>query len=113
MKRAILFFSFVFVHAITAAAPFVVTDPVDPATTHCGVLLNVAPKLIVPVTTAGGVKNCRYDLATLASGSHTITMTAIVEKTANNTGAESAPSSPLAFSKPGVPAVPAGLALSP
>lgn len=99
--------------ANATAAPFVVSDPVHPSTTHCGVTLNATPKITVPVTVTGTVKNCQYDLANLASGSHSITMTAIVEKTATNTGAESAQSPPLAFSKPAAPAVPGGLALSP
>lgn len=101
------------ISTIATAAPFVVSNPVDPATTHCGVTLNATPKITVPVTVTGTVKTCQYDLANLASGSHSITMTAIVEKTATNTGAESAQSLPLAFSKPAAPAVPGGLALSP
>lgn len=112
MKRPLIFLAAMFA-ATAFAAPFVVSNPVDPATTHCGVTLNATPKITVPVTVTGTVKTCQYDLANLASGSHSITMTAIVEKTATNTGAESAQSPPLAFAKPAAPAVPGGLALSP
>lgn len=113
MKKTLLALAAAVFAAAVTAAPFVVSDPVHPSTTHCGVTLNAAPKVIVPVNVTGTVKTCQYDLANLASGSHSITMTAIVEKTATNTGAESAQSPPLAFSKPAAPAVPAGLALSP
>lgn len=95
------------------AAPFVVSDPVDPATAQCGVLLDAAPKVIITVTVAAGVKTCKYDLATLASGSHSIRMTAITLNDPVWGSQESAPSVPLAFSKPAVPAPPASLVLSP
>lgn len=113
MKRLLVFIGALLFAAAVHAAPFVVSDPVDPATTHCGVFLNAAAKVTVPVTVTATVKTCQYDLANLASGSHTIAMTALVAKTATNTGAESAKSSPLAFSKPDAPAAPAGLGLSP
>lgn len=95
------------------AAPFVTSDPVDTGTTSCGVFMDAAPKVVVPVAIVGGVKVCQYDLATLSSGSHTIQMTAIIAATATNTGGESAKSLPLAFIKQVAPAAPAGLGLSP
>lgn len=94
------------------AAPFVVSDPVDPATTQCGVFLNAAPKVTIPVTVTSGVKTCKYDLATLASGTHSIRMTAITVNDPIWGSQESAQSLPLAFSKPGAPVAPGGLVLS-
>lgn len=100
-------------HCCASAAPFVITDPVDPATTQCGVFLDAAAKQVIPVTVSGTSKICKYDLATLASGSHTVQMTAITVNDPVWGSRESAKSTPLAFTKPDVPAPPASLGLSP
>ena len=110
MKKLLAILAFV---PSAYAAPFVVSDPVDPATTQCGVFLNAAPKVTVPVTVTAGVKTCKYDLATLASGTHTVKMTAITINDPVWGSQESAQSAPLAFSRPGVPVAPVGLGLSP
>lgn len=110
MKRLLLLLLIPVAHA----APFVVTDPVDPATTQCGVFLDAAPKVTIPVTVTAGVKTCKYDLASIGIGMHTVQMTAITVNDPVWGTKESAKSSPpLSFSKPDVPVAPAGLVLAP
>lgn len=96
------------------AAPFVESDPVDSGTSQCGVFLDANAKLVIPVNVnAAGQKTCKYDLATLATGSHTIAMTVIIPASANNTGGESLKSLPFTFIKQAAPAAPGNLGLTP
>lgn len=62
---------------LSALAAKVVSDPVDPRVTHCGVVLNTAAKVLVPVTVSGANKICSYDVSNVSEGSHMISMTAI------------------------------------
>ena len=97
-----------------ASAVSIVSDAVDPATSQCGVFMDALPKVTVPVTVQGATKICKYDLApTFAPGTHTVTMTAITVNDPVWGNAESAKSTPLVFTKPGVPAAPGNLGLSP
>lgn len=85
-----------------SAAPFLVAD-VTAAATQCGVVIDGGGKVLVP---AAGLQ-CKYDLAMVAVGTHSATMTAL------NDWSESVPSPPFAFSRPAVPAVPGNVRLSP
>ena len=97
----------------TAFAAKVVSDPVDPAVTHCGFFLDGAPKATVPVNVVGAVKNCELTLAdTLANGAHTVTATAIINDPVWGVK-ESPQTPPLSFVKPAAPATPAGVRLAP
>lgn len=108
-----LLLALLLVPATALAAPFVVSDPVDPSVTHCGVFLDSAAKQTIPVTVQGANKICQFDLsATLASGQHTVRMTSIVVDPIFGS-LESPQSLPLAFAKPAVPSIPAGLKLAP
>ena len=98
--------------ATALSAPFVVSDPVDPAATHCGVFMDSQPKATVTVTPDTGGNICKFDLAGIASGSHTVQMTAIINDPLWGVQ-ESPKSSPLTFARPGVPATPAGPRLTP
>jgi len=99
------------------AGPFLVSDPLPtltPPITHCGVYLDTAAKVVVPValTAPTGPSICRYDLSGIASGNHTVNVTAIRIDPIWGT-VESGNSSPLAFVRPGIPPAPSGLTLSP
>ena len=91
-----------------SAAPFLEADVVA-GVAQCGVFMDAAPKVLVP---AAALK-CRYDLAGLAAGPHSVTMTALSVADPIWGTQESGPSSPLAFSRPGAPASPSGLVLKP
>lgn len=97
-------------------APFIVSA--DFATTgtqptHCGLFLDAAPKVEVPVVSqTSGAKFCKFDIAAVATGSHTVTATAIAKDTVWGT-LESVKSSPFTFTRPGIPAVPSGFGVDP
>jgi hypothetical protein len=96
-------------------APFVISDPLTSGVTQCGVFLDSIPKVTIPVTavtvpTVGNI--CRFDIGTVTSGPHSITMTAIAVDPVF--GSQESPQSvPLAFTKPAVPTVPSNLKLTP
>lgn len=106
MKRLILLALFIVQPAF--AAPFVVADVVA-GVASCGVYLDTNAKVVVPATGT----TCRYDLAGLPSGSHVVKLTAITVADPIWGTQESVESAPLPFVKPGVPAAPSGLTLTP
>lgn len=98
------------------AGPFVVSDPLASGTTSCGVFLDAAGKVTIAVVpaTAPAVGNiCKFDVSGVSTGSHTIQMTAIAVNDPVWGSQESAKSSPLVFVRPGTPAAPTGLLLTP
>ena len=95
------------------AAPFVVSDVLAAGVTQCGIYLDAVPKVVISVTAVTGGNICKHDLAGITSGAHTVRFTAITVNDPIWGSQESAQSSPLSFSKPGLPAAPAGLALQP
>lgn len=101
---------------IAQAAPFVRADNYPaastPKPTHCGVLLDSAPKVQIPITSEAGNIYCKYDLSGVSNGNHSIKMTHILIDQIWGT-LESAESNPLAFVKPAQPSLPAGLQLIP
>jgi hypothetical protein len=110
MKR--LFGVLLFCAIPAHAAPFVVSDTLAAGVTHCGVLLDAQPKQIVAVTVEAGGSICKFNLAGISVGSHNVRMTAQINDPIWGS-LESAESSPLTFVKPGVPATPGGLGLTP
>lgn len=90
------------------AAPFVIADVVA-GVGQCGVYLDATPRVLVPAV-AG---QCKYDLAGVSVGAHSVTMTAMTINDPIWGTQESAQSVPLAFSRPAGPAVPTGLVLIP
>lgn len=97
-------------------APFVVSDPLATGTSQCGVFLDAAAKITIPVfpATAPAVGNiCKFDVGSVSVGSHTIQMTAISVNDPVWGSQESGKSSPLVFVRPAAPAVPGGLQLTP
>ena len=95
-------------------APFLVSDPYagTPAPTHCGIYVDAAAKIEVPVVKDASGIYCKYDLSAVATGSHVVKATHIIKDALWGT-LESGVSSPLAFARPASPTGPAGLALSP
>ena len=89
------------------SAPFVVADVVS-GVTDCGVFLDGGAKVVIPATGT----ECRFDVANVSNGQHSITMTAIGNQSLWG-GEESAPSSPFVFVRPAPPTVPATLRLEP
>jgi hypothetical protein len=101
------------VAANALAAPFLVTDPLDPAATSCGVYMDAAAKVTIPVgLDATGKPICKYDLVSVAVGSHTVQLTAMDNDPIWGSR-ESAKSAPFAFSRPGTLPIPANSRLSP
>lgn len=94
------------------ASPFIVSDPVDPAVTHCGFKLDAAARADVPIAMSGPSKICRLDIAGVAVGSHTVNATAVAIDTVWGRR-ESPASTNFTFSVPTIPTVPAGLGLQP
>lgn len=102
------------------AAPFCVIKDVPAGATHCGIYMDAAPKVQVPVISVPVTAEyptgwiCKHDLANLPSGAHTCAGSAIIIADALWGGPlESPKSPPFAFTRPGVPAAPASLGLSP
>lgn len=98
---------------IAFAAPFVVTNPLDASTVSCGVFLDTAAKVTIPITAVTGGNICKFDIGTVSTGSHIIAMSAIAVNDPIWGSQESAKSVPLSFTRPGPPAVPTGLILQP
>lgn len=104
--------------SLARAAPFLITNPVTGTT--CTLYMDAVPGVTVPVVVASApaVGNmCQFDLAALAVGSHsaTVTTTALPDPVWGG-GGESVKSVPLAFVRPplsGLPAAPTGLRLTP
>ncbi len=94
--------------SVANAQPFLVAD-VTSGVTSCGVYMDAAPK----VTVAASGTQCKYDVAGIAAGSHTVKMTAITANDPIWGTQESAPSAPFTFARPATPAAPTGLVLSP
>ena len=111
MKRA-LYVLLVAAPLTASAAPFVVSDPLDPRATNCGILMDAAPKVVIPVVAEAGGNICKFDLAGISNGSHTVKMTAIANDPIWGSQ-ESAESVPLSFVRPAAPSVPGGLELQP
>lgn len=98
--------------ATALSAPFVVSDPVDPAATHCGVFMDAQAKVTVQVTPDVAGKICKFDLAGIANGPHTVQMTAIINDPV--WGVQESPKSlPLTFARPAAPVAPVGQRLTP
>ena len=102
--------------AAAQATPFVVSDPYPlastPQPTHCGVWLNAVPKAEIAVTAGPSGVYCKYDVGTVATGSHTIKMSHIYRNPVDPwADLESAQSNPFTFQRPDVPGAPTGAAL--
>lgn len=101
--------------AAMPAVGAVVEANVDPGVTSCGVFLDAAPKVTIPVTAPvppATQAKCRFDVQAVSTGAHNVRMTAIRDDPIWGT-LESAQSPPFAFAKPSAPSVPASPALVP
>ncbi len=90
------------VSALAWGAPFVVSDPTtDARVDTCSAYMDAVPGVTVPVTLATLPlvgKACKYDIAFVAVGAHSIAMT--FRNSADTTvWGESAKSSPLSFTR--------------
>lgn len=102
--------------SLANANPFVISDPLSPGVTQCGVLLDTNPKVTIPVTavvTPAPANICKFDIRAVTPGSHTIKMTAITVSDPVFGSQESATSLPLVFVVPTAPIAPSGLQLAP
>jgi hypothetical protein len=103
-----------FIPSAVTAAPFVASDPTAqiPAPTACGIYLDAMEKEVIAVATdPTGKPYCRYDLAKVTAGAHTVAATYIVTDPQWGTR-ESAKSSPFSFTAPSVPLPPSSLKLT-
>lgn len=112
MKR-LLFAVLLCLPVSALAAPFVVSDILPLGVTQCGVFVNAAPKVVIPVTAVTGGNICNFDVGAVGSGSHTIRMTSITVDDPLWGSQESVQSAPLSFVRPAAPSAPAGLQLAP
>jgi hypothetical protein len=96
----------------TIAAPFIVSDPLDPRATHCGWKMDAGTRTDVAAAMSGTDKICKLDLAGLAAGSHTVSATAVAVDPIWGR-LESAASANFTFAVPTMPTVPSGLKLAP
>ena len=114
MKRFV-FALFATVALTASAAPFVVSDPVDPRGTQCKLWVSGVVAGTVPVFDQGdGTKICKFDLANAAPGTYTVTASLIgVDSVLGMV--ESAQSLPLTFTLPlpVLPTAPTGLKVVP
>jgi hypothetical protein len=110
MKRLILALS-LFLVALPALALHIVAD-VDAIVTSCGVFLDALPKSTVPAAVIAGQNSCSYDASSLASGPHSIKMTAMYTDPIQG-AFESAQSAAFPFTKLAPPAVPTAIRLAP
>jgi hypothetical protein len=109
MRKLIAVLPFLFA-ASAQAAPHLYGN-VEDTVTHCGMVLDGAPKVTVEAI-AGNPKQCKFDLAGINTGPHTATMTAIIlDPVWGNQ--ESVPTAPFLFTKPATPTVPTSLLLAP
>ena len=99
--------------SLAYAAPSIVSDLVAPGTAQCGVYVDAQPKVTVPVTAITGGVICKFDVATISTGSHSVQMTAIAVNDPVWGSQESGKSVPLTFVRPAQPTVPVGLVLVP
>lgn len=94
----------------------IVSDPVVPGVSQCGILLDAAAEVKIPVTAlpAPATSNiCKFSVSGIPAGVHTIKMTSITVNDPVWGSQESAPSLPLTFTRPAAPSVPSGLQLVP
>ena len=98
--------------AAPAFAVSAVADLPDQTTTHCVLEMDGTWGADVPVVTVSGVRVCSFDVTGVASGAHSARAKA-VKNDAVWGRLESAPSAPLAFTKPSAPGVPSGIRLVP
>ena len=98
MKKLLLFIAML-VPAIAVAATTIVSDPLDPIATHCGIYMDAAARVASPV--GRDVNNkpiCSYVLpGTVTAGTHTVKATAMADA---NGALESVQSLPLSFVVP-------------
>jgi hypothetical protein len=92
------------------AAPFLISDPLHPATAFCGMKIDTGMKINDPVLITGTEKTCHYDLSGITVGTHSVTVTA-VPAIGDTVDRESDPSPVFTFTRPGIPIAPIGLAL--
>ena len=111
MKR-LLGLSLLLAATYASAAPFIVSDPLDPRATHCGWKFNAEARTDVPAALSGTNKICKVDLAGRAPGSYTINATAVAVDPVWGR-MESAPSANFTQAVPGTPGAPSGLVIVP
>ena len=112
MKRLVLAMAVMSMSTWAMSAPFVVSDPLDPRATHCGVFVDAAAKVTIPVAVEGTDKICKHDISAVSVGSHTIRMTTIANDPVWGSQ-ESVQSAPLSFVRPAGVIAPVGLELQP
>ena len=96
------------------AAPFVVSDPTTQIVTHCGLYLDAASPVDVPVVKTATGANCKFDINSVSTGVHTVKATFInIDPTWGRS--ESVTSAPFTFIRPASTMAnsPTGLAISP
>ena len=107
-----LIFVALFLSAAAQAAPYVVSDPLNPRATHCGWKIGDGERTDVLVHTMGADKICRIDVGSLPVGSHTVSATTVAIDPIWGRD-DSVPSANFTFAVPGSLSAPVGLGLRP
>jgi len=110
MKR-LLTLSLLLATTYAGAAPFIVSDPLDPRATHCGWQINGGERVNIPVALDGADKICKINMAGRSAGTYIVTATAV--DTDPTWGQESEPSDPFTLHVPGPLPSPSGLQVVP
>ena len=110
--RKILLLVLTLLSPAALSAPFVTSEPLESHVTHCGIFLDAAPKVVIPVVADVGGNICKFDVSGVSNGAHTIIGTAIVIDPVWGS-LESVESVPLDFVRPAQPATPGLLKLTP
>jgi hypothetical protein len=106
--------SLLLVTPVISAAPFVVSSPSTQTVTHCTLLLDAAPGVDVPVASDTTGKYCKFDMASLPTGDHTLTAKFVnIDPIWGRS--ESVTAVPLLFTRPAarLTTAPTGLLLAP
>jgi hypothetical protein len=109
MKRISALIALAFATSVQAQAPHLYGN-VEDVVTHCGMVLDGAPKITAPIV-PGTPKQCKFSVSAVSVGPHTVTLTAIIMDPAGWVTEESAPSAPFLFTRPATPVAPTTLRL--
>jgi hypothetical protein len=98
-----------FIGGHASAAPFLVTDPVDPNADQCVYKVGTSAEQVFPVTTDPALgRICKVDLANAVVGTNSITL-----KVRNSLWGKDSDPVPFGFTRPATVAVPANTRIVP
>jgi hypothetical protein len=112
MMKRLLALSLLLAATYASAAPFIVSDPLDPRVTHCNWQFNDEPNVETLVASHGADKICKIDLAGRPVGTYVVNAVAVADIPGWGRYG-SAPSENFTLVVPGQPVAPSGLRIVP